>query len=62
MADVVQEMMLPRYHLKDSDESWSPDALDFLSCCLSGSIESLVAVRISFAPQNGQLTIHSTAF
>ena len=62
MADMVQEMMLPRYHLKDSDESWSRDALDFLTCCLSGSIRSLVAVMMSCTCRGKQLTPYSTCF
>jgi hypothetical protein len=37
--------MLPRYHLKEDGECWSPEALRFLSCSLSGSIESLLKVK-----------------
>jgi hypothetical protein len=46
LAEIVEEMLLPRYHLGD-DESWSKDALEFFSCCLSGSIETLLNVRDS---------------
>jgi hypothetical protein len=45
LAEIVEEMMLPRYHLEEDGESWSPDALAFLSCSLSGSIESLLKVK-----------------
>lgn len=44
LADIVEEMLLPRYHLQ-GDESWSENALEFLSCCMSGSIETLLKVR-----------------
>jgi hypothetical protein len=37
--------MLPRYHLTSDDERWSEDALGFLSCALSGTLESLMNVR-----------------
>lgn len=45
LAEIVEEMLLPRYHLID-DEAWSQEALEFFSCCLSGSIETLLTVRI----------------
>jgi hypothetical protein len=44
LAEIIEEMMLSRYHLISDDESWSKDALDFLSCTLSGSLESLMSV------------------
>ena len=44
LAEIIEEMMLSRYHLTSDDESWSKDALDFLSCTLSGSLESLMNV------------------
>ena len=43
---MIEEMMLTRYHLEDDDEAWSREAHQFLSCSLSGSMESLVNVSI----------------
>lgn len=45
LAEMTEEMMLPRYHLEEDDEAWSQDALDFLECAISGSIKSLSNVR-----------------
>ena len=45
IAELIEEMMLSRYHLTSDDEKWSEDALSFLSCALSGSLESLMNVR-----------------
>ena len=45
LAEIIEEMMLSRYHLTSDDESWSEDALSFLSCALSGSLENLMNVR-----------------
>jgi hypothetical protein len=45
LAEVIEEMMLSRYHLTSSDEKWSEDALSFLSCTLSGSLDTLMNVR-----------------
>jgi hypothetical protein len=44
LAKIIKEIMLSRYHLTSNDESWSKDALDFLSCTLLGSLESLMSV------------------
>lgn len=44
LAEIIEEMMLSRCHFTSDDESWSKDALDFLSCTLSGSLESLMNV------------------
>lgn len=44
LAEIIEEMMLSRYHLTSDDEKWSIDALDFLSCTLDGSLESLMNV------------------
>lgn len=41
IAEIMEEMMLSRFHLTCDDERWSGDALDFLSCTLSGSLETL---------------------
>jgi len=45
LAELVEDMMLSRYHLTSDDEKWSKDALSFLSCTLSGSLETLMKVR-----------------
>ncbi|KAH8674434.1 hypothetical protein BGZ60DRAFT_404015 [Tricladium varicosporioides] len=45
LAELIEEMMLSRYHLTSDDEKWSEDALSFLSCTLSGSLEALINVR-----------------
>jgi hypothetical protein len=45
LAEIIEEMMLSRYHLTPDNEKWSRDALDFLSCTLKGSFESLMNVR-----------------
>ena len=45
IAELIEEMMLSRYHLTSGDEQWSEDAISFLSCALSGSLESLMNVR-----------------
>ena len=44
-AELVEEMMLSRYHLVYGQYQWSPEALQFLSCTLSGSLGSLTNVR-----------------
>jgi hypothetical protein len=56
LADIVEEMLLPRYHL-GGEEAWSEDALEFLSCCLSGSIEGLLAVRNKLSTLGQELII-----
>jgi len=38
LAEIIEEIMLPWYHLNSDGEGWSKEALDFLSCSLSGSI------------------------
>ncbi len=45
LTEVIEDMMLSRYHLTSNDEKLSEDALDFLSCTLSGSLETLIKVR-----------------
>jgi hypothetical protein len=45
LAEIIEEMMLSSYHLTSDDERWSKDALDFLSCTVEGSFESLMNVR-----------------
>ncbi len=40
MAKIVEEMLLLRF----KNEAWPADALDFVSCCLSGSVQSLMRV------------------
>ncbi|TGO56037.1 hypothetical protein BCON_0083g00300 [Botryotinia convoluta] len=57
LAEIVEEMMLPRYHLIDEKDAWSDEALQLLSCCISGSVESMLkaispsklAPRVRFA-------------
>ena len=45
LAELIEEMMLPRYHhTSDDDKKWSEDALGFLACTISGSLESLMNV------------------
>jgi hypothetical protein len=44
LAEIIEEMMLPQYHLSSDGEGWSKEALDFLSCSLSGSIQSIMNV------------------
>jgi hypothetical protein len=41
IAEIVEEILLLRCNI-DDNLAWSKDALDFVSCCLSGSIESLI--------------------
>ena len=60
MADIVEEMMLPLYYIEASEETWSPDALDFLSYCLSGSIESLISIRKTCTLQDYQLIVSTS--
>jgi hypothetical protein len=45
VVEIIEEMMLSRYHLTSDDKRWSKDVLSFLSCSLSGSLESLIKVR-----------------
>ena len=54
LAETVEEMMLSRYHLEGVGEAWSREALEFLSCSLSGSVESLVNVRSSSGTSSKQ--------
>ncbi|RDL36258.1 uncharacterized protein BP5553_06870 [Venustampulla echinocandica] len=42
LAELIEDMMLSRYHLTPNDIMWSEDALSFLSCTLSGSLETLM--------------------
>jgi hypothetical protein len=58
MAEIVEEMLLLRYR-PDDDEALSKDALDFVSCCLSGSIESLM--KVSNLPDDSGITAYSSA-
>ncbi|RFU32105.1 hypothetical protein B7463_g4226, partial [Scytalidium lignicola] len=54
LAELIEEMILTRYHLTPDDEKWSEDALSFLSCTLSGSLESLVNyhfLRLAVSPR-----------
>ena len=44
LAELIEDMMLSRYHHTSESEKWSADALDFLACAVSGSLESLVKV------------------
>jgi len=37
--------MLSRYHLTSDNETWSEDALSFLSYAVSGSLNSLMNIR-----------------
>jgi hypothetical protein len=46
LAEVAEEMMLPRYHLTSENEAWSREALSFLSCSLSESLESLMKAGV----------------
>lgn len=46
-AEIIEEMMLSRYHLASDDDRLSEDARSFLSCTLSGSMERLMNVRWS---------------
>lgn len=50
LVELIEEMMFSRYHLISDNEKWSEDALDFHSCALSGSLETLMNVR-SHYPQ-----------
>jgi hypothetical protein len=45
IAELIEDIMLSRYHLTSEDEQWSEVALSFLSCALSGSLESVMNVR-----------------
>jgi len=58
MAEIVEEMLLLRCRL-DDDKVWSKDTLDFVSCCLSGSIESLM--KVSNLPDDSRITAYSSA-
>ena len=49
LAEIIEEMMLSSSHLNSGDERWSKDALDFLSCTVEGSFESLINVRSCFS-------------
>ena len=60
LAEIIEEMMLSRYHLTSDDERWSKEALDFLSCTLEGSFESLINIRsclISYIPKQTLIRI-----
>jgi hypothetical protein len=52
LAEIIEEMML-----SSDDERWSKDALDFLSCTLLGSLESLMNVRNDLRPQLAKQTL-----
>jgi hypothetical protein len=41
VAELIEEMMLSRCHLISDNENWSENALDFLLCTLTGSLEAL---------------------
>jgi hypothetical protein len=56
LAEVIEDMMLSRYHLTSEDEKLSEDALSFLSCTLSGSLETLMKVRDHY-PSNRNIVI-----
>jgi hypothetical protein len=54
LAEIIEEMMLSSYHATSGNERWSKDALDFLSCTVEGSFESLMNVRsclMSYIPK-----------
>jgi hypothetical protein len=48
LAEIVEEMMLSRYHITSGDDMCSEEALSFLSCTLSGSLQSLMKVSPKF--------------
>ena len=54
--ELVEEVMLSRYHLVYSQNRWSSDALQFLSCTSSGSLGSLMNVRYRLFPEYEVLT------
>ena len=45
MAKIVEEMLLLRYE----EDVWPEKVIDFVSCCLTGSIQSLM--RVSNLPR-----------
>ncbi|XMA20784.1 hypothetical protein WAI453_013575 [Rhynchosporium graminicola] len=74
LAELIEDMMLSRYHLTSK---WSEDALDFLSCTLTGSLETLMQhnflslavsprrliprIRFAFEMSRGCLPLHSSS-
>lgn len=56
MAEIMKEMLLLRYRLDDV-ETWSNDALGFVSCRLTESIESLM--KVSNLPDDFGITAYS---
>jgi hypothetical protein len=44
LAEIIEEMILSSYHLASDDDRRSEEALSFLSCTFSGSLESLMNV------------------
>jgi len=47
LAEVIEEMMLPQYHLISNNKAWSQEALSFLSCSLLDLVETLMKVGIN---------------
>jgi hypothetical protein len=44
LAEMIEDMILSRYHHTSDDQRWSKEALSFLSCSISGSLQSLMSV------------------
>ncbi|KFY66716.1 hypothetical protein V497_00765, partial [Pseudogymnoascus sp. VKM F-4516 (FW-969)] len=41
LEEIIEAMTLPRYHHTSDDQRWSKEALSFLSCSISGSLQNL---------------------
>jgi hypothetical protein len=44
LAEIIEEIILPQYYFNSDREGWSKKAFDFLSCLLSGSIQSIINI------------------
>lgn len=44
LEEMIGAMTISRYHLTSADRGWSKEALSFLSCSRSGSLQNLIDV------------------
>jgi hypothetical protein len=49
LAEMIEIMILSRYHHTSDDQRWSKELLSFLGCSISGSLQSLMDVSVAIA-------------
>lgn len=48
VAEMIEGMILSRYHHTSDDQRWSKEVLSFLGCSISGSLQSLMNVSAAW--------------